>query len=71
MRTIRHLTGSVPATGNDTSLDYYERTVSRKEVAVLANGMMSRGASCLPTAGHSGLRARSTAGGWARFGVVR
>ena len=56
---------------SDTSLDYRERTISRAEVAVLANGLISAEALQMRTAEQAGSRARTAAGKWFCLGVGR
>jgi hypothetical protein len=55
--------------GNDTSLDYRERTISRTEVAILGNGLISAGAGHVGTAEQAGSRARTAYRKWSRLGV--
>ncbi len=57
--------------GNDTSLDYRERTISRTEDAVLANGLISAEVVHLRTAKQAGSRAETASRKWSGFGVRR
>ena len=57
--------------GNDTSLDYRERTISRTEVAVLADRLISAEAVQVGTAEQAGWRARTASRKCSGFGVRR
>jgi hypothetical protein len=55
----------------DTSLDYRERTISRAEVAIVANGLMSAEAVGVRRAEQPGSRARTASRKWTHLGVGR
>jgi hypothetical protein len=57
--------------GSDTSLDYRERTISRTEIAILANRLISAEAIHVPTAERARSRARTSSGKWSRPGAGR
>jgi hypothetical protein len=75
-RRLRHPVRGFPlrrlwSPESDTSLDYRERTISRTEVADLANGLISAEAVHVRAVEQAASRARTASRDWSGLGVRR